>query len=355
MLGGGRRCGAGGGCGRSSWGCDPGDAVAHLDLPCLLVDFGVVPAADESQVVQVGRAAAGPPVTWWASQASPGTVQPGMTQPPSRASRAVFWAGVARRWVRPRSSRAPFGASSGGPDGGVAGEQFQGGRVDVAGVFHPGRYPVGRQGTPQPRQVVRRSVSAAVTVPGRVFVRRPGGFSGWRWRYARVVYRILRRVSPSILPVLWIVLAEALLRRLFGRSSVGSSLAASAFREAVAQPAGEVVIEGDRQAVGAVGPGGGDVFDARDQDHLDRRVGRAPAPRVRAAPRSRPRPAAARPRLVRGSSGLLARRRVGDGRRGCVIAGLAGGGAGARRRPRRSAARVRCRSAVFVSGVGWAG
>src|SRR3954452_8815325 len=43
------------------WG-DPGDAVAHVDLPGLLVDLGVVPAADEGEILWVVGAAAGPPL-----------------------------------------------------------------------------------------------------------------------------------------------------------------------------------------------------------------------------------------------------------------------------------------------------
>src|SRR5918911_4595076 len=43
-------------------GCDPGDAVDHLDLPGLEVNLGVVPAAGQGQVVQVGRAAVFPPL-----------------------------------------------------------------------------------------------------------------------------------------------------------------------------------------------------------------------------------------------------------------------------------------------------
>src|SRR3954469_4919955 len=57
---------------------------------------------------------------------------------------------------------------------------------------------------------------------------------------------------------------------------------AGAPAEAVAQPAGEVLLEVqvDGEAVGAVGPGGGDVVDAGDQDQVDRGVGPGQHPRL---------------------------------------------------------------------------
>ena len=60
----------------------------------------------------------GPPAaqsaTWWAWQFSAGIWQPGMMQPPSRAARALRWAGVAVRAVRPTASgiRGPSNSSA---------------------------------------------------------------------------------------------------------------------------------------------------------------------------------------------------------------------------------------------------
>ena len=45
-----------------AWGSDPGDGVVDLDLPGVLVHFGVVPAAHQDHIVEVGGAAAGPPL-----------------------------------------------------------------------------------------------------------------------------------------------------------------------------------------------------------------------------------------------------------------------------------------------------
>src|SRR3954469_25489953 len=55
---------------------------------------------------------------------------------------------------------------------------------------------------------------------------------------------------------------------------------AGAPAEAVAQPAAEVLLEVDREAVGAVGPGGGDVVDAGDHDQVDRGVRAGQHPRL---------------------------------------------------------------------------
>jgi hypothetical protein len=68
------------------------------------VDGAVVGAAQQHEVLQVG----GPPCSqwrrWWASHQAGGRSQPGNTQPPSRTTSAVRWAGETARVARPTSS-----------------------------------------------------------------------------------------------------------------------------------------------------------------------------------------------------------------------------------------------------------
>ena len=60
-------------------------------------------AAEGDRVLEVGAAAVGPGGAWWSSHQAKGRSHPSAAQVVCRVARAVRWASVKKRWVRPRS------------------------------------------------------------------------------------------------------------------------------------------------------------------------------------------------------------------------------------------------------------
>jgi hypothetical protein len=90
------------------WGDQFGVAVgAESDLPAAVVDLVVVVVAEQGAVGQGRFAASIQWVMWWPWHRAGGRVQPGNTQPASRATRAAQIAGVMVRDSRPTARGTP--------------------------------------------------------------------------------------------------------------------------------------------------------------------------------------------------------------------------------------------------------
>ena len=157
----------GGGCslGFSMWwgGGQPAVGVAGQP-PAALMDRAMVGSAQQREVGEVGGAAMQPMSEMVGFAPGRGPVTAGQTQPPSRTTRAVRWAGVTTRLVRPTSS------------GWVGAPPRVGGSRVAAAWSQPARPP----SPPEPSWwwVRWRVTSTRVTAPSQANRRHASGSSG---------------------------------------------------------------------------------------------------------------------------------------------------------------------------------